>query len=82
MSTYSCTGNPIWNLKFENPAGTGEYFDEKSMMISGMIPLLIKANGTPIWGNKDKNSPHAFRPVNYDMSVSKHSSEIISTLFT
>ena len=69
ISTYSCTGNPIWNLKFENP--TGEHFDEKSMMISGMIPLLIKANGTAIWGNKDRNSPHAFRPMNYDMSVSR-----------
>ena len=45
------------------------------MMISGMIPLLIKANGTAIWGNKDRNSPHAFRPMNYDMSVSTKISE-------
>ena len=43
---------------------------EQSLMISGMIPLIIEVNGTPIWINSDVNSPHAFRPSSYRMEVS------------
>ena len=69
ITFYSCTANPIWNLAFSS-ADRGENFDEKSMAISGFISLLLELNGIPIWGNKDRNSPLAFRPTNYRMEVS------------
>ena len=50
----------------------GDNFKETSMGITGFIPLLLELNGVPIWGNKDRNSPLAFRPTNYRMEVSFH----------
>ena len=68
---YSCTANAIWNLSWNTEEqDRGANFDEKSMAISGFIPLLLELNGVPIWGNKDRNSPLAFRPTNYRMEVS------------
>ena len=65
---YRCTGNAIWNLMFGSEAGAN--FDEKSLMISGLIPLLLELNGVHIWVNKDRNSPRSFRPARYGMEVS------------
>ena len=70
ITFFSCTGNAIWNLAFSSDSEErGDNFDEKSMSISGFIPLLLELNEVPIWGNKDKNSPLAFRPVGYRMEV-------------
>ena len=50
--------------------------DESSVMVSGLIPLIIQIDGkpgeplTPLWINKDVNSPFAFRPTHFDFEVS------------
>ena len=36
--------------------------NEKSVMVSGVIPLAVLVNGKPIYVNLDCNSPFAFRP--------------------
>ena len=64
---------PDWNQPFDVPPG--EFVDEKSNMISGMIPIILEINGTPLtvlWRNKDVNSPLAFRPLRYAPEVSFH----------
>ena len=70
LYTCRCTGHTPWNQPFEVPPG--EFVDERSLMVSGMIPIILEVNGAPlrvIWINRDVNSPLAFRPLKYDMKV-------------
>ena len=45
---------------------TGEFqrnnIEEKSVMVSGLVPLSVEIDGKPIYINKDANSALAFRP--------------------
>ena len=73
------TGNPVLNQKFEQDGHpildetTGEirteFVDERSLMVSGLVPLSIEVDGQPIYVNLDKNSSFAFRPSNYAYKV-------------
>ena len=69
LPNCSCTGNPIWNKLFNPQPGDVPDVDEKSLMISGMIPIILEFNGIPIWINRDVNSPRSFRPARYGMEV-------------
>ena len=46
---------------------TGEFrtnfVDERSVMVSGLVPLSVDIGGKPIYINKDANSALAFRPT-------------------
>ena len=73
----SCTGNSVTNLPFKTTPteildeSTGELStvkpDERSVMVSGVVPLSAEINGKPIFVNKDANSALAFRPNFFKM---------------
>ena len=39
------------------------FVDERSVMVSGLVPLSVEIEGKPIYINKDANSALAFRPT-------------------
>ena len=39
------------------------FVDERSVMVSGLVPLSVDIGGKPIYINKDANSALAFRPT-------------------
>ena len=73
----SCTGNSQTNMPFKTTPteildeSTGDLStvkpDERSVMVSGIVPLSVEINGNPIYVNKDANSPLAFRPNFFKM---------------
>ena len=77
---FRMTGNPQLNQAFQQDSEsvldetTGEmiapeFVDERSLMVSGLIPLSIEVDGRPIYVNLDKNSSFGFRPCNYAYKV-------------